>query len=198
MAGLKIMTYTDMIPIPIPEFCILVTLADLTMTIENIINYDNILKELFTSKDERLNDPIANLEQLEELFGKLNIHYFNAPEEEMRTYINYKYVPCLELGNPEFGTLSHTIRKSGLYKNGSNIIEIPQSSRNYSNPIEYNEYIRYIYNLSLWPMCEHIVYATRTNIPAKLDTYIQFHYTIDQSRLFKLHPGIHYNFSYMV
>ena len=174
----------------VPEGCVYVTLGICGKLVWDTKNQEEFIK-MFDENSKILNDPVANIEQLQKIFGtQLHIHYAKAKDYRMRKYVNSSFSCFL---NRTLKKDSFFAKKSGLYSIGT------YTTANFYklNDIITDKDIDYLYKNSLYPTIDQIknIY-TLTNLNYQdFSSHIQTIFNIDQKTLFHYFPGIYYNFS---
>ena len=179
----------------VPKGCVYITAMNSGQELWTTDENDPTRKflHLFSSNAEILRNPVAYESELRELFGnKLRICYAESPNPANRKYLNCTYKPLLDW---QFKT-KYVFEKSGLFQldNVPNYYcgEILTTKHDNLTP----KHIKFIYDNSILPRLDTILGST--NFPICYQTFkksILQNYEISQRELFKLYPGIYYNFT---
>jgi hypothetical protein len=173
----------------VPEGCVYVTFVTTGNAANGASKQYKIFKEMFSSNNELLKDPIGNLKQLQEIFNTdLHVHYPGAKDPNMKKYVNSLFDSSLGVEEVD----KTFFLKSGLYSLGSNInkdfclIDKKITDAN----------IKYIYEDSIYPTTYEIidVYRFVDQNFSQFTNEISTVFGTDQKTLFKYFPGIYYNF----
>jgi len=178
----------------VPKGCVYITALNSGQELWTTDENDPTKKflDLFSSNAEILRNPLLHKTQLRELFGnKVQICYADSPNPFYRKYPNCLYKPLLDW---KFDT-KNVFEKSGLFQLGN----VPNyytgeilNTKDNLTP----KHIKFIYDNSIFPRLDTILGST--NFPIGYETFkegILQNYEISQRELFKLYPGIYYNFT---
>jgi hypothetical protein len=130
--------------------------------------------------------------ELLDIFGeKLQIYHAESPDPVYRKYPNCCYKPLLDW---KFKT-KNVFEKSGLFELGN----VPNYYAGEILSTKNNltcKHLKFIYDNSIYPRVDTIIESTRFPVDYhEFTDNIKSAYEISQRELFKLYPGIYYNFT---
>lgn len=178
----------------VPKGCIYITAMNHGQQLWTTDEHDPTKKflHLFSSNAEILRNPLLHKTQLREVFGeKVQIYYADSPDPFYRKYPNCLYKPLLDW---KFDT-KNVFEKSGLFQLGNVPHHYAGEILNTKNNLT-PKHVKFIYDNSIFPRLDTILGST--NFPIRYETFkegILQNYEISQRELFKLYPGIYYNFT---
>jgi len=198
----------------VPEKCVYVTLAQCGQLGKVNLKYKDLIDSI-EKNDFTINNPVLYKTIIEKnIYAPIHVHYSEADNAFLKTYVNSHYFPflawqCDEHGDHTKKPFTHVMMlKSGLYKSNVPLIitdlpvGIQENVDNYGfkriitkeNTIT-EEMVRIIYEHSIYPTADQVI----SNLQKYKKSTYSFHDlesasgTISQRKLFDLYPGIYYN-----
>lgn len=178
----------------VPKDCIYITAIHHGQQLWTTDEQDPTKKflDLFSSNADVLRYPLLHKTQLRQLFGeKVQVYYAESPDPIFRKYPNCLYNPLLDW---QFKT-RNVFEKSGLFKLG-NVAQYYRGEIMYTKDNLTQNHLKFIYESSMYPSLDTILASTSFPVHYQdLRKNIYRQYEISQKELFKLYPGIYYNFT---